>query len=281
MNTLRVLRWLAILTLASGLSCAQDLSSVQLENLMQPEVKAREIRVAVVPIGSTEPHANHLPYGCDAFTSGALAARAAFRANQMGAKVIVLPAMPYGVNTNLTAIPYAQSLRPATLTQVVKDVVDGLERHGIRRVLVLNAHGGNTTTLGAALRELFATNRKVFVALVNASAPYRDQVQALGMAPGEHASEAETSVALALFPEKVRMEKAVAPREAPLKLKSLRADYITIVRPWDRVSDNTGLGDPTRATPEKGRKLVEVFVDRIAALLKELSDAEITDAFPY
>jgi len=275
------MRWLASLALVSGLVCAQDLSSVQLENLMQPEVRAREIRVAVLPIGSTEPHANHLPYGCDAFTSGALAARAAFRANQLGAKVIVLPAMPYGINTNLKDIPYAQSLRPATLIQVVKDVVDGLERHGVRKLLILNGHGGNTTTLGAALRELFASNRKVFVALVNGSGPIEEAVRALGMAPGEHASEAETSVALALFPEKVRMEKAVAPREAPLKLKSLRADYVTLVRPWDRVSDNTGLGDPTRATAEKGRKLAEVFVDRIAGLLKELSDAELTEAFPY
>jgi len=277
----------ALLVLAAGLwlggrlAPAQDPSSAQLENLLHPDVRAREVRVAVLPIGSTEPHANHLPYGTDAFTSGALAARAAFKANQMGAKVVVLPAMPYGINTNLTAIPFAQSLRPATLTQVVKDVVDGLERHGIRKVVIVNAHGGNTTTLGAALRELFATNRKVFVALVNCSGPMQEQVKALGMAPGEHASEAETAVALALFPEKVHMERAAAPRQAPLKLESLKADYVTFVRPWDRVSDNTGMGDPTRATPEKGRKLVEVFVDRVAALLKELSDAEVTDAFPY
>jgi len=121
----------------------------------------------------------------------------------------------------------------------------------------------------------------VFVALVNGSGPVEETVRALGMAPGEHACESETSLGLALFPDKIHMDKAVAPREAPLKLKSLRAGYVSFVRPWDRVSDNTGMGDPTRATPEKGRKLVEVFVDRIAALLKELSDAEMTDAFPY
>ena len=259
----------------------QDVSQVQLENVLHPEVRAREIRVAVLPIGSTEPHANHMPYGSDTFASGALAARAALKANQLGAKVIVMPTMPYGINTNVVAIPYAQCLRPATLTQVVKDVVDGLERHGIRKVLILNGHGGNTTTLGAALRELFASHRKVFVALIDASGPANDQLSKLGMAPGEHASEAETSVGLALFPEKIRMERAVAPREAPLKLKSLQAGYISFVRPWDRVSDNTGMGDPTRATAEKGRKLVEVFVDRVAALLKELSDAELTESFPY
>ena len=101
------------------------------------------------------------------------------------------------------------------------------------------------------------------------------------MAPGEHACETETSLGLALFPEKIHMDKAVAPREAPIKLKSLTADYVSFARPLDRVSDTTGMGDPTRATPEKGRKLVEAFVDRVATLLKELSDAEVTDAFPY
>ena len=114
------------LGLCGGTAFPQDVSAVQLENLTHPEVKAREIRVAVLPIGSTEPHANHMPYGSDFFATGALAARAAAKANELGAKVMVLPVMPYGVNTNVTAIPYAQSLRPATLTLVVKDIVDGL-----------------------------------------------------------------------------------------------------------------------------------------------------------
>ncbi len=260
---------------------AQDVSQVQLENLLHPEVRAREIRVAILPIGSTEPHANHMPYGSDTFASGAVAARAALQANRLGARVIVFPAMPYGINTNVVAIPYAQCLRPATLTQVVKDVVDGLERHGIRKVVIINGHGGNTATLGAALRELYASHRRVFVALIDVSGPTHDQVPKLGMAPGEHASEAETSLGLALFPEKIRMDRAVAPREAPLKLTSLQAGYISFVRPWDYVSDNTGVGDPTRATADKGRKLVEVFVDRVAAFLKELSDAELSERFPF
>jgi creatinine amidohydrolase/Fe(II)-dependent formamide hydrolase-like protein len=62
---------------------------------------------------------------------------------------------------------------------------------------------------------------------------------------------------------------------------SLAARAVTFVRPWEHVGDNTSVGDPTRATAEKGRKLVEVFVDRIASFLKELSGAELTDAFPY
>jgi creatinine amidohydrolase len=276
-----------IVCVAAGLvvlSCAafaQDEPAVRLEDLTQPEVRARDVRVLVLPIGSTEPHSNHLGYGNDAWTAGALAARAAARANQQGARVLVLPTMPYGVNTNLVAIPYAQSIRPATMMQFVKDVVDTAEKQGIRKLLILNTHGGNKTTLGAGLRELFATNPRVFVALIEGADTYGDRMPGIIENPGEHASEAETSVSLALFPDTVHMDKAAAPRNPDFRLKSLQASYLTFVRPWKYVSDTTGHGDPTKATAEKGRKLVEVFVDRISALLKELSDAEITEKFPY
>lgn len=260
---------------------AQNAETVQLENLTHPEAGKREIRVLVLPIGSTEPHANHLCYGNDAFTAEALAARAAARANEKGARVVVLPMMPYGVNTNVVSIPFAQSIRPATMIQFVKDVVDSAETHGIRKVVILNSHGGNTTTLGAALRELFASHPKVFVALIQPSGVYRDRAAEIIEESGEHASEAETSVALALFPEKVHMDRAAAPRHAQFKVKSLEAPYVAIVRPWKYVSDNTGVGDPTKANTEKGKELVDVFVERVSALLKELSDAELTEQFPY
>jgi creatinine amidohydrolase len=270
-----------ILAVLSGVAMAQDQAAVKLEDLTHPEASKRDVRVLILPIGSTEPHAYHLCYGNDAFTAGALAERAAAKANREGARVLVLPAMPYGVNTNLVAIPYTQSIRPATMMQFVKDVVDTAEKQGIRKLVILNTHGGNKTTLGAVLRELFATNPRVFVALIEGAETYRDQLPGIIENPGEHASEAETSVSLVLFPDKVHMDKAAAPHNPDFRLKSLPASYITFVRPWKYVSDTTGHGDPTKATAEKGRKLVEVFVDRISVLLKELSDAEITEKFPY
>jgi len=270
-----------ILAVLSGVAMAQDKAAVKLEDLTQPEVRARDVRVLLLPIGSTEPHANHLGYGNDARTAGALAALSAARANQQGARVLVLPTMPYGVNTNLVAIPYAQSIRPATMMQFVKDVVDTAEKQGIRKLVILNTHGGNKTALGAVLRELFATNPRVFVALIEGAETYSDQLPGIIENPGEHASESETSVSLALFPDTVHMDKAAAPRNPNFRLKSLQVPYITLVRPWKYVSDTTGHGNPTKATAEKGRKLVEVFVDRISALLKELSDAEVTEKFPY
>jgi creatinine amidohydrolase len=281
MKRLRLISTATALFLCCFSAAAQSPASVQLADLTHPEISGRDVRVLVLPIGSTEPHANHLCYGNDVWTAGALAARAAAKANEEGARVLVLPTMPFGINVNLTSIPYAQCIRPATMIQFVKDVIDTAEKQGIRKVLILNAHGGNTATLGAALRELYATHPKVFVAQVETSAPYREEVAKIVEKTGEHASEAETSVALALFPEKVRMERATRPSERELKLRSVKAANITFVRPWQYVSDTTGVGDPTRATAQKGQKLVSIFVDRISAFLKELSDAELTETFPY
>jgi creatinine amidohydrolase len=267
---------------ALSLSAAEpDAAAVKLENLRHPELKSLGVQVVILPIGSTEPHANHLPYGTDTITTDMMASRVAAKANAMGAHVLVLPTMPYGINSNQVPNPYAQSIRPATMMAFVKDVIDTLEKQGIRKVVIINGHGGNTTTLGSALRELFASNPKMFVAMEETSTPYAAELKSIIETGGDHSSEEETSVALALFPEKIRMDKAVKAKDSELKLETLKAPYIAFMRPWNYVSDNTGLGDPTKATAEKGRKLVDIFMDRVSRFLKELSDAELTPRFPY
>lgn len=253
----------------------------RLENLRHPEVAPMGVQVVVLPVGSTEPHANHLPYATDTWIAGGLAARAAARANAMGARVVVLPTMPYGVNTNITTVPLAQSIRPATMMAFVADLAETLERQGIRKLVILNGHGGNATTLAAALRELHGARPRMFAALVHAWSPYAAELREIIETPGDHAAEEETSVALALFPEKVRMDLAVRARDSELALESLKQRYVEFVRPWQYVSDNTGTGDPARATPEKGGKLVDLFLERVALFLKELSDAELTERFPF
>jgi creatinine amidohydrolase len=260
---------------------AQTNSSPRLEDLTHPEVRARQIEVALLPIGSTEPHANHLPYTTDALSAQILAQRVGAKANAMGAKVLVLPTMPYGVNSNQAPNPYAQSIRPATLMQFIKDVVDVSEHQGIRKIVILNAHGGNTTTIAATLRELYASNPKVFAAQVDYWVSYADKGKELLKTGGDHANEEETSIALELFPDKVHMDRAVKAKDTPFAMPSLKVPYIHFMRPWMYVSDNTGTGDPTQGTAEKGRVLVGVFLDRISNFLKELSDAKLTETFPF
>ncbi|HET8713435.1 MAG TPA: creatininase family protein, partial [Gemmatimonadales bacterium] len=105
----------------------------------------RETRydVAVLPWGATEAHNFHLPYGTDNIETEAIAARAADRAWGQGAKVIVLPIVPVGVQTGQLDIPLCVNLNPSTQALVLRDVAAALAGQGIAKLVVLNGHGGN------------------------------------------------------------------------------------------------------------------------------------------
>src|SRR5262249_37582453 len=105
-------------------------------------VRAQPWGVAVLPVGATEPHNLHMPYGTDNFQVGAVAERACERAYGSGARVILLPTVPYGVNTNYLRVPgaLACSVTPTTLLHLLTDLVDSLERQGVHKVVLLNGH---------------------------------------------------------------------------------------------------------------------------------------------
>ena len=108
-------------------------------------VRSQQWQAAVLPFGATEPHNFHMPYGTDDFQVEKLGELACQRAWDAGARVALLPAMPYGVNTNHLKIPgaLACSVTPTTLLALLTDLVDSLERQGVRKLVLLNGHGGN------------------------------------------------------------------------------------------------------------------------------------------
>jgi creatinine amidohydrolase len=99
--------------------------------------------------------------------------------------------------------------------------------------------------------------------------------------PGEHADEVETSLGLAYFPQLVRPELADDGAARPTRFEAINRGWVSITRPWHLVSKNTGLGDPAAASAEKGRRLMDVLVDRLAGFLVELSAAPMSEKFPY
>jgi len=255
------------------------MSEYRLEYLKRPELMARQFEVAVLPIGSTEAHAQHLVYGTDTFQVERFAERAVAEANRRGAKCILLPTMPFSCNENVQQVPWVMSLRPRTLTDFVTDVVASVVRQGVRKIVIMNGHGGNTSVLQAALRELFP-NTPAFVALNEWYAACADvEGEVMETAERGHACEMETSAMLYLCPEGVDM-KAAEPTAGRKAIFSRRG-VLFFVNPWHLYTRNSGLGDPTKATAEKGRRMLEAAVDRTAAALKELSDAVMDEVFPY
>lgn len=243
-------------------------------------IRSKRWDVAVLPFGATEPHNLHMPYGTDNYQVEEIGRRACERAYQNGAKVLLLPAMPFGVNTNHLQVPgaLALSVTPTTLLALLTDLVDGLERQGLRKLVLLNGHGGNE--LKPWTRELHHRT-KMFLCVCDWYRMAADVYPKIFKEPGEHADEVETSLGLAYFPELVKPELADDGAAAPTRFEAINRGWVSITRPWHLVTTNTGLGNPAAATAEKGRQLMDVLVERLGDFLVELAKAEMDARFPY
>jgi creatinine amidohydrolase len=243
-------------------------------------IRSHKWQAAVLPFGATEPHNLHMPYGTDNFQVEMIADRACEHASRAGARVLRLPVMPFGVNTNHLQIPgaVACSVNPTTLLRFIRDVVDSLERQGIFKLLLLNGHGGNE--LKPFMRELHGRSR-VFVCLCDWFRMARDVYPQIFREPGEHADEVETSLGLAFFPELLRPELADDGASRPTRFEAINRGWVSITRPWHLATTNTGMGNPRAAAAEKGHKLMEVLTERLGRFLIDLAQSSMDQEFPY
>jgi creatinine amidohydrolase len=243
-------------------------------------VRAKPWDVVVLPLGATEPHNLHMPYGTDNFQVEAIADRACEKAYRGGARVLLLPTLPFGVNTNYFKVPgsLACSLTPMTLLAVISDLAESMERQGVKKMLILNGHGGNEVK--PILRQLHHRAR-IFLCLCDWYRMATDVYPHIFEKPSEHADEVETSLGLAYFPELLHPQLADAGTARPARLEAINRGWVSITRPWHLATTNTGLGDPSAASAAKGRKLMDVLVERLAAFLGELAAATVDETFPY
>ena len=236
------------------------------------------IEVAVLPLGATEPHNLHMPYATDTMQVEVIGRLACERATALGARVVLLPSLPFGTETNQLRFPMALNLDPSTVARVIGDLVASLATHGVRKCVLLNGHGGND--LKWYLRESFGKT-PVQLFLCNWYQVAADRHPEIFEDPGDHAGELETSMGLAHFPELLRLEQADPGATARTRFEAVNRGWVQITRPWHLLTTNSGAGDPRPATAEKGRALTEIVADRLATFLLELSDATIDDRFPF
>ncbi len=252
------------------------------ELAMQSHAAVRDIawQAAVLPFGATEPHNLHMPYGTDTFQVEQLARRACAVAWERGGRVVMLPAVPFGVNTNHLKIPggLACSLTPTTLLAILSDLVESLSLQGIKKLVLLNGHGGNE--LKPLTRQLHHRT-DVFLCVCDWYRMAADLYPMIFDRLGEHADEVETSLGLAYFPDLIKMELADEGAARPTRFEAINRGWVSITRPWHLVSVNTGLGDPRGATAEKGQRLMELLSLRLGSFLAELALAEQDEQFPF
>jgi creatinine amidohydrolase len=238
-------------------------------------VRATQFSTALLPWGATEAHNYHLPYATDNVQAEQVSIRAAERAWNRGARVIVLPTIPFGVNTTQLDIPLTINMNPSTQASVLGDVVRSLEGQGIFKLLILNAHGGND--FRQLIRELQPTTR-VFLSTINWWSCV--DVKQFAEDAGDHAGEAETSAMMYLVPDAVRPLSEAGPgRARPSRLTGIHEGWAWAPRRWTQVTDDTGIGNPAKATAAKGESYVNAAVARIADFLVELSALESDDLY--
>ncbi|HEY4101756.1 MAG TPA: creatininase family protein [Gemmatimonadales bacterium] len=233
-------------------------------------VRDAKYDVAVLPWGATEAHNFHLPYATDVVEAEAVARESAHLAWDRGARVVVLPAIPFGVNTGQLDIPLCINMNPATQAALLRDVADSVSRAGVRKLVIVNSHGGND--FRQMIREL-QPSTDLFLCTLNwwttvDASKYFDE-------PGDHAGELETSVMLHLAAEQVLpLDQAGDGAARRFTVAALREGWAWAPRKWTAVTDDTGVGNPRAATADKGERFFAAASQRIAGFLVELAAAD-------
>ncbi|MFC1528331.1 creatininase family protein [Candidatus Latescibacterota bacterium] len=222
---------------------------------------AGELKAAIIPTGSTEQHNEHLAMIMD--TAGALlvSQQAALK---LYPQVIVTTPVPIGISPHWMDRKGTLTLRKEIFIGIVYDICDSLKTHGIRNILIVNGHGGNSGPLNEAA-PVFRSKLGISIEACNYFGPiFEDKKRFLeNKEPGEHAGEGETSIALAAFPERVRYQ-GIDPHHW---------EKVTYAPPID-TDDKTFFEVSKLATAEKGERIIGHSANWVAEKLRTMIERE-------
>ncbi len=237
-------------------------------------VKATDYEVAVLPWGATEAHNYHLPYSTDVVQCDEIAAEAARIAWEREAKVVVLPTVPFGVNTGQLDIKLDLNLNPSTQLAILGDLVEALEHQGIPKLLIMNGHGGND--FKQMVRELLP-RYEVFICCMDW---FNTVPDGLFVEDGDHADEMETSMMQYLRPDWVLpLSESGDGYEHKFNISALKEGWVWTQRDWTRATADTGIGNPHLATPDKGKRCLQQAGAQIAGFLVDFAAADVDDLY--
>jgi creatinine amidohydrolase len=241
----------------------------RLYKLTRPEVEEylKENDVVLLPVGSTEQHGKHMAIDTDAYTAQEISLRVAEKTG-----VLVAPTVSYGYSPHHMNFKGSVTLTFQTLVNVLKEVCESLIHHGFNKIVIMNAHGGNTNPIAQALKEIQdETGKRVYSVMVY---PMPDGFGAEGtrvieQEGGGHACELETSVGLYLS-HRVLMDKAEKWTPEHTSIDPKYRGKVAAAYMFDERTSIGSLGDPTLATKEKGKILVDSVVKDLAEFIEDL-----------
>jgi creatinine amidohydrolase/Fe(II)-dependent formamide hydrolase-like protein len=242
----------------------------------QARDRLKQVDIALLPVGSIEQHGPHLPLDTDAYDANYLALRVAEACSEP--KPLVLPYIPYGVAYHHHGFKGTVSISNDALAKLVYDIGLSVSHNGIKKLVIINAHGGNSPALNHAA-QMINRDAHVFVCVDTGETSDVD-IYALIETPNDvHAGEMETSTSLATRPHLVNMEQACT--EVP-EFSSRYLDFTSIRGvswyAYTRKISNSGImGDPTKASAEKGKKIWEIMIAHLVALVEDLKSMTLEE----
>jgi len=243
-----------------------------------PEIRERlaRIDIALLPVGSIEQHGPHLPLDTDAFDADLLAKRVAMACSDP--RPLVLPLLPYGVSYHHDAFPGTISVSNDTLANLVYDIGMSAARNGIQKLVIINGHGGNSPALNFAA-QLINRDARIFTCVDTGETSDVDIAPLIETPNDVHAGEAETSTTLAVRPRRVK-KNAMAP-----SIPAFSSHYLNFTSrrgvSWyaatDRISTSGVMGDPTKASRQKGKKIWEIMIAHLVALVEDIKQMSLDE----
>lgn len=235
--------------------------------------RGKSYDIALLPWGATEPHNLHLPYLTDAILSHDIAVDAAiFARKEYGINAMVMPPSPLGAqNPGQRELPFCVHYRHKTQMAVLTDIVASLNHQGIKRLLIVNGHGGNS--FKGMIRDL-AVDYPDFVIASGEwfkGAPAKEYFDN----PGDHADEVETSVMMHYHPELVNLDEAGPGGNGGFRGECLSKGIAWVPRNWSRMSDDTGIGNPSGSSAEKGARFAKACAESFGKVIAELCEPDL------
>ena len=245
------------------------MSEVLWSNLRAPELRdlAGRNAIVIIPVGSTEQHGPHLPVQTDALISTEISLRAA-RLVENKEPVVVAPTVWCGLAEHHMDFGGTFTLDFDTFRGLVRCICQSLARHGFRRILLLNGHGGNISALNVIAndlgRELAApVTAATYCYVADTAQRYKEILEQQDNVM--HAGEAESSMLLALRPELVDREAMV---NTANKMPGIAGPGGTSrYRSFAARTESGVIGLPASATAEKGERLLDAAAEELAASL--------------
>ncbi|MGD9151806.1 MAG: creatininase family protein, partial [Desulfobacterales bacterium] len=235
----------------------------------QARARINKMDVALLPVGSVEQHGPHLPLDTDAFDADYLARRVAEACSDP--KPLVLPLISYGVSYHHADFTGTVSISNDTLARVIYEIGMSVSHNGIRKLVIINGHGGNSPALNYAA-QMINRDARIFVCVDTGETSDVDIYKIVETPNDVHAGEIETSTGLAARPQLVQMDQAK--KQIP-KFSSGYLDFtskrgVSWYAYTRKISTSGVMGDPTKASASKGEKIWEIMIAHLVSFVEDL-----------